>query len=609
MQGRFQTHLMIKSYSYRFPEKAKAITLATAEFTIPQKYASDRRSPVRWVFSHAVHQWPLFIVATLGAFGNAALASVPPILIGQAFNSILASPPQTQSLAQVAILVAISQVARGILQLGRNFGFELIAQRIEKNVRGELFTSLLGKSMAFHSRQSVGDTMARATNDVREVNFLFSPGINMVIGSINFLVIPLLVTPSYHPTLIITPIIFILGYFIALYFYLKELHPVTNEVRSSFGQLNSRLAEALDGIEMVKGSAQEQKEVDLFSFNARRYRNASVAQGDIEARFIPYLMLAFAYAGGLLHALLLYRSGILNVGQVIAYFGILMMLDFPTFTSLWAYSQISLGLAGARRILDLINREDNLDQNISGYAGPARGEIEFRGVTFGHGSDEKTLEGISFKIKPGQTVAIVGQTGTGKTSLVKLINRTYDATQGQVLIDGVDVREWNLEALRRSISIIEQDIFLFSRSIADNIAFGKPGASHAEIVQAARAAQVEEFVDSLSEGYQTVMGERGVTLSGGQRQRIALARAFLTDPRILILDDSTSAIDSETEDKIQRAIYTAARGRTTLIITHRLSQIRWANLIIVLRKGRISAIGTHDDLMKTSEAYRNIFSE
>ncbi len=216
---------------------------------------------------------------------------------------------------------------------------------------------------------------------------------------------------------------------------------------------------------------------------------------------------------------------------------------------------------------------------------------------------------ISFKVKPGQTVAIVGQTGTGKTSLAKLVNRTYDTTEGQVLVDGVDVRDWNLASLRSQISIIEQDVFLFSRSIADNVAFGKPAASLTEIEEAARSAQADEFIREFEKGYETVIGERGVTLSGGQRQRLAIGRAFLTDPRILILDDSTSAIDSATEDMIQRAIAAAAKGRTTLIITHRLSQIRWADLIIVLRNGRIAAIGNHDELMKTSEAYSRIFRE
>jgi len=259
--------------------------------------------------------------------------------------------------------------------------------------------------------------------------------------------------------------------------------------------------------------------------------------------------------------------------------------------------------------LELINRENNLDQNLAGYTGSMSGEVTFKNVNFSYQDESTDLQDVSFHVKPGQTVAIVGQTGVGKTTLVKLINRTYDTSQGQVLVDNKDVREWNLETLRQGISIIEQDIFLFSRSIAENIAFGKPDASQSEIQVAAEAAQAHEFILEFKDGYQTIIGERGVTLSGGQRQRIALARAFLTDPRILVLDDSTSSIDSATEDKIQQAIYAASRGRTTFLITHRLSQIRWADLILVLRKGQIAAIGTHDELMRTSQAYRNIFSE
>ena len=382
----------------------------------------------------------------------------------------------------------------------------------------------------------------------------------------------------------------------------------------------------------------------------------------MEARFVPLLLFFITLAIGLVHAILLFRMGLINTGDVVAYFGLLLLLDFPTWTSIWAYSQISSGLAGARRILELINRENDLDQNALGYAQNMRGEIEFRAVTFAYpstpspsgmatakiclhpppswrntlwiylhppprggtrcgstftlplgggqgGVPEPVLQNISFKVKPGQTVAIVGQTGAGKTSLVKLINRTYDTTSGQVLVDGVDVRDWNLASLRSQISMIEQDIFLFSRSVATTSPSENRTPPASQVEAAAKSAQADDFIQAFEKGYETVIGERGVTLSGGQRQRLALARAFLTDPRILILDDSTSAIDSATEDKIQRAIAAAASGRTTFIITHRLSQIRWADLIIVLRKGRIAAIGTHDELMNTSEAYSRIFRE
>ena len=545
----------------------------------------------------------------VGAIGNAALAAYVPVLTGDAFNAMTKPTPDTSVLLPLALIIGVSQIIRGVLQLGRNFGAELMAQRMERDIRDELYLSLLGKSMTFHNLQPVGDTMARATNDVREVNFMFNPGVNLVVGSFMFIVMLFFAAPRYHPSLLITPAIFTIFYFVGLTRYLKTLAPITDEVRATFGDMNTHLSESLDGVEIMKGAAQEGAEVDRFVSNARRVRDAFVRQGDLEGRYIAMLLLGAVYAGGLVHALLLFRAGTIDLGAVVAYFGLLRLLEFPTFTSTWAYSQISSGMSSARRILELINRETHLDQNAAGRETEMRGEVEFRGVSFAYPDGESVIHDVSFKIKQGQTVAIVGQTGAGKTSLARLINRTYDVTSGQVLIDGVDVREWNLAALRSQISIIEQDIFLFSRTLSDNIAFGKPGATKEEIISASIASQAHDFILEFDQTYGTVVGERGVTLSGGQRQRIALARAFLTDPRILVLDDSTSAIDSATEDKIQRAISNAALGRTTFIITHRLSQIRWADLIIVFRKGKIAAIGTHDELMKTSEAYSRIFRE
>lgn len=584
-------------------------TFSPAEFTI-QRPTYDRNNAVRWIFSHARQHLGIIFLLFAGAFGNAALAAVVPLLVGDAFNAMLNTNPNTGVLLPLALTIGGTQIFRGVLQLGRNFGAELLGQRLEREIRDEMYLSLLGKSMTFHNLQPVGDTMARATNDVREVNLMFSPGINLVIGSAFFLVMPIVAAPKYHISLVITPILFAIFYFVALFRYLKNLQPISDEVRASFGDMNSHLAESLDGVETVKGAAQENAEVERFVVNARRVRDAFILQGDTEARFIAFLLYGIAIAAGLTHALLLFRAGLLNTGQVIGYFGLLRMLDFPTFTSTWAYTQVSMGISSAKRILELMNRENNLDQNTAGYIGPIHGEIEFKDVSFSYpDSTEPILDSISFKVKPGQTVAIVGQTGAGKTSLVKLVNRIYDTSGGKILIDGQDVRDWNLASLRSQISIIEQDIFLFSRSISDNIAFGNPNVGREVIEAAAKAAQAHDFIQTFDKGYDTVIGERGVTLSGGQRQRLALARAFLTDPRILILDDSTSAIDSATEDKIQQAISAAAKGRTTFLITHRLSQIRWADMIVVIKKGHIVAMGTHDDLMKTSDAYSRIFRE
>jgi ATP-binding cassette subfamily B protein len=286
----------------------------------------------------------------------------------------------------------------------------------------------------------------------------------------------------------------------------------------------------------------------------------------------------------------------------------MQLLRFPTFISIFTFSLVQLGLAGAERILHLIKEETELDENEAGYQAPIKGEIAFENVSFSYEGDP-VLTDLSFRADPGQTVAIVGETGSGKSTLIKLVNRIFDAESGRVTIDGIDVRDWNLTSLRSQISTIEQDIVLFSRPVAENIAFSLgQNVSMEEIERAARDAQAHGFISELPEQYETVIGERGVTLSGGQRQRLAIARALLTDPRILILDDSTSAIDSATEDEIQKAIRRVLEGRTTLLITHRISQIRWADKVIVLRQGRLVDQGTHDELLARCDLYQRIFA-
>lgn len=580
--------------------------ISMAEFVARTFENTDFSSPIRFIWSH-VRRHPVWaFLMVLGAFSNAALASVVPIVTGTAVEGLL-NNEGLGIVLRMCLLVIASQFIRGILQFMRNTAAEVFAQRIERDVRDELYVSLLGKSMAFHDFQPVGEIMARVTNDVREVNYMISPGFNLIVGSGMFAILPLLVSPTIAPALFLVPALFLIIYVILQFYYVQSLQQVAQEVRSNFGRMNARLAETLDGIEVVKGTAQESHEIKQFNGLVDLVKQWFIKRGNVEAKYYANLLLGLTVVAGFLHAIYLYRAGVIDTGDVIGFMGQISLFGFPVFSSLFSFSQVASGLASAERILNIINSETHLDQNEKGYKQPVAGEIEFSGVNFGYLADRDVLHDVSFKIKAGQTVAIVGQTGAGKSTLTKLINRTYDVDSGQVLVDGMAVREWNLAALRSQISIIEQEIFLFSRSISDNIRFGRPDASQEEVEAAAQKAQAHEFITSFPEGYDTVIGQRGVTLSGGQRQRLAIARAFLTNPHILILDDSTSAIDSATEDRIQKAIWAAAKGRTTILITHRLSQIRWADWILVMRKGQIVAQGTHESLMESSEQYRRIF--
>ncbi|GAB5491496.1 MAG: ABC transporter ATP-binding protein [Phototrophicaceae bacterium] len=586
----------------------------SSEFIASNTYNSNHSDPVRFVWSHVRRHWIFIITLVFGAFCNAALASIVPVFTGWAFDNlnefqqdlITAEEALTFTFWMVMAIIG-SQFVRAILQFMRNFSAEIFSQRIERDVRDELYGSLLGKGMDFHDMQPVGDIMARVTNDVRELNFMFNPGFNLIVGSSFFIVMPLIISPFIHPQLILVPLVFTVLHILVQVQLVRDVHPISQKVRESFGKMNSRLAEALEGLQVVKGTAQEENEAKYFGSLANTVRDYYIEQGEIEARYLSTLLWGLAFVAALIHAMVLYNSGAIIIGDVIAYIGQIYMFGFPVFASLFSLSRIASGYAGAKRILEIITAETTMDQNTEGYQAKLKGEIVFENVTFGY-KERPVLRDISFTVKSGQTVAIVGQTGAGKSTITKLINRTYDTSAGRVLIDGVDVREWNLESLRSQIGNIEQDIFLFSRTIAENISFGDDDATRDEVIDAAKKAQAHDFILTFPEGYETVIGQRGVTLSGGQRQRLALARAFESDPPILILDDSTSAIDSATEDKIQKAIWTAAEGRTTILITHRLSQIRWADHIVVIKNGTVAAQGTHEELLDSSPAYRRIFA-
>lgn len=584
-----------------------AEAVSKREFRIEDEYRYNRSGSLRWILSH-VMRFPLLpLIALVAAIINNFAYSMIQVLIGRAFDIISQPEWLSSALLLVAVGVFIAALAQGSLGLVRNYSTEFIAQRMERDSRDELYISLLGKSQTFHGRQRIGDIMARATNDVRQLNFMFSPGLMLILDAAMGIVVPIFLIGQVATELLLVPILFLFFFGLSLYDYTRQLNPVSTAQREQFGEMNSELAETIAGVEVVKGNVQEAKEAAEFAADASKFRDYFVKQGEIQARYLPLLVLSVALAAGFLHALLLWQDGLITLGQVVTYMGLLGALRFPTFISIFSFNLVQLGIASADRILETINTETELDENEAGISKPIQGQVSFQDVSFGY-NGAAVLQNISFRAQPGETIAIVGQTGSGKTSLTRLINRIFDVDAGRVMVDGEDVRNWNLESLRSQVSTIEQDVFLFSRTIGENIAFGCPGATQAEIEKAAREAQAHNFIMGFADGYETEVGERGVTLSGGQRQRIAIARAFLTNPSILILDDSTSAIDSATEDQIQQAMRRISSQRTTFLITHRLSQIRWADRILVLKQGKLVDQGSHEDLLERSEDYQRIFA-
>ena len=527
------------------------------------------------------------------------------VIFGKAIDAFAGGTSgQVVSYTFIVLFLGLGTPLAGLL--ARTFR-EIVAQRIERDVRREFYLSLLGKSQSFHDNQRIGDIMARATNDVRFLNFLISPALAMILDAVINLIMPIyLIGTEYRLELILIPIIFSVIFIAYLRKFLKKLAPPTIARRIAFGFMNTVLNESLSGIEVVKSMAQEEDSVEKYRDSAQSYRDAGIEQGDIQAKYLPILLLSVTVTLGLTISVF-YDRAIISIGDILGIVGLLLRLRFPVNASIRSFLMVQEGMVGARRLLEIMNTKSEIYDSEDAISKEIGGTIKFEDVTFSYpGTQNKVLKKINFEVSEGQTVAIVGTTGSGKTTLTKLISRLYDVNKGRILIDGIDVRNYSLQSLRDQIAYIEQDIFIFSDSLFDNISFGRE-TSEEQVIAVAREAQAHQFIEDLPDMYQTEVGERGVQLSGGERQRVAIARAFLTEPKILILDDSSSAIDSETEERIQKAIFKILRGRTTFIITHRLSQIRWADLILVLSQGEIVNQGSHEYLLKNSEEYQKIF--
>ncbi len=542
------------------------------------------------------------------AIGSQVCAMTIPWLTEQIIDDAIAEQ-DGQLLAMLVAFVALVGLAKALFMVGRRFIAGKQALGVEYDMRNALYGHLQRLSFRFFDRNQVGQLMSRATVDLQNVRFFLGYGLIFLVQHIVTVVGVTVILFFYDwelalIALAITPVLVAIAWR-----YSHVSHPVLRDVQQRIADMTTVAEESIVGVNVVKAFAQEPAQQAKFEARTEAIFRQSIRATRQQALYLPMLAFlpmiaqgAVLLAGG--HQVI---NGTLELGAFVAFNVYLLMLVFPLrMLGMWI-GQIQRATASGERIFEILDETEEIrDRPDAGDLPPGDGEIIFDHVSFGYESDYPVLSDLELEVRPGQVVALIGATGAGKTTLTALLPRFYDPRAGRVLIDGADVRDIRLSSLRRAIGIVSQDPFLFSTTVRENIAFGVVNASSDDVEQAARLAQAHEFIEQLPEGYDTIIGERGVTLSGGQRQRIAIARALLVDPRVLILDDATASVDATTEARIRLALREVMRGRTTLIIAHRLSTISLADEIVVLDHGRIAARGTQDRLLETSPIFQEI---
>jgi ABC-type multidrug transport system fused ATPase/permease subunit len=543
------------------------------------------------------------------ALGAQAFELAVPWLTGDVIDQAI-QPRDTDRLKTLIALMLAAAVLRFILMTIRRLVSGTMAVSIEYDLRNRTYAHLQKLSFSFFDRNQTGQLMSRATADVGTVRIFLSYGLlfftQYILTIVGVLIVLLLTDPLLALVAVaIAPLIV----YIAIR-YSRVSHPVLTEAQQTLADVTTQAEEAVVGVRVVKAFGQEEREAARFRHKSERIFAVNVKANALRARYVPMLSFVpnLAVAGVLGFGGWMVVDGRTTLGDFVRFNLLLAILVMPLrMLGMWV-GQAQRAVASGVRVLELLDLEPELADPPDPKPLPADGggAIRFQGVRFGYEPDRPIVRDVDLDIPAGSTVALIGPTGCGKTTLTTLVPRFYDVTAGRVLVDGIDVRELSLVDLRRAIGVVTEDTFLFSATVRENIAFGAPWATDDDVRQAAERAQATEFIDSLPEGYETQIGERGLTLSGGQRQRIAIARALLVNPRILILDDATAAVDATTESKIKRALQELMRDRTTIIIAHRLSTISLAERVVVMDGGRVVADGSHEELAETSELYSRI---
>jgi ABC-type multidrug transport system fused ATPase/permease subunit len=548
------------------------------------------------------------VVSTILAVLSQAAAIAIVLLVGEAIDGIEAGRG-TEVLAWLVLAILVVGVLKAAFMVGRRVISGRQALGIEKDMRESLYAHLLRLSFGFYDRHQTGQLMSRATVDLQSVRFFLGFGLIFFFQHVLTIVSVMFVLffVDWQLALIalaITPVIIAVAYR-----YSHVSHPVLRDVQQKLGDVATATEESIVGVHVVKSFAQEDRRQSQFELASGAVFEATVRAFRQRAIYVPLLSFLPLLAQGavLLAAGRMVVSGSLSLSGFFVFNLLLAMLIVPLRSlGMWV-GQAQRATASGERIFEVMDEPEGVDDR-PGAVDLARGPgaIRFDRVGFGYAEGRPVLHDVELEIAAGRTVALIGHTGSGKTTLAALVPRFYDATEGRVLVDGIDVREVTRRSLRREIGVISQDPFLFSATVRENIAFGVLEATDEQVLRAAAAAQAHEFVEELPQGYDTVIGERGITLSGGQRQRLAIARALVIDPRILILDDATASVDATTEAKIRAGLAEAMRDRTTIIIAHRLSTIALADEVVVLDHGRVVAHGTQAELLATNAVYQEI---
>jgi ATP-binding cassette, subfamily B, multidrug efflux pump len=560
-------------------------------------------------FGYLRPYWPLAAGAYLIILAINGLALLIPQFIRQIVDRGIGGQNPDLLLRLVLGLLGLT-LLKGALSFLQGRWTEIASQGVAYDLRNALHHKLARLSFSYHDRAQTGQLLSRAVQDVERIRFLTGRAMLRLLEGISLLLGTLAVLLWMNPTLALLALATMPALAYVAFRFGRRFRPLSLNIQQQLAVLTTRLEQNLRGARAVKAFAQEEAEIERFERENQRWFQLSAASVRLRAINVPLMDLIASigtlfiiwYGGSLV------IDGRLSLGELLAFSTYLGQLVQPVRRLGIIIPALAMAAASGERVFEILDAESEV-QEVPGALPlpPVRGHVRFEGVSFSYFGRHKVLQGLTFEALPGQVIALLGATGSGKSTVINLIPRFYDPTEGRITVDGVDIRQVTLGSLRDQIGIVLQETGLFAATLRENIAFGLPDAPEAAIVAAAQAAQAHAFIMDTPHGYDTQVGERGVTLSGGQKQRIAIARALLKDPRILILDDAMSSVDTETEHLIQEALQRLMRGRTSFVIAQRLSTVRAAHLILVLHKGRIAASGTHEELLRTSGLYAEIY--